>query len=350
VYLERFSKCCKTSDETYVAFASKLKGMLDYYLQSRDVKDFAKLCELLICDRIKSVLSEGCLRYVLSIESASKPGWMTMRELTEAIDRYTAAHSAGDKPHAFAVGQTPLKSYDSAAVLPHTLSETPAAASSTVGRGRGGGVINDNRRCHHCGEFGHIRPMCPERRSSSTGTAPAGGVKRVSVEAGPTRSISEQVTGEVQAVVLVGLHQNEDQTGVNFSAPTDASGADGRESVVVASCDNVNVSSKVVNNTASVSACSHVTNVVSKLSALKYVDISVTCDNTDVVNNVFALCDSGADICCVKSTLITDLTPNIVGKIQLRAFCGPPVEAGLVCLTMSFGDCDKSNAARSVYV
>ena len=27
VYLERFNKCCKTSDETYVAFASKLKGL-----------------------------------------------------------------------------------------------------------------------------------------------------------------------------------------------------------------------------------------------------------------------------------------------------------------------------------
>jgi len=48
--------------------------------------------------------------------------------------------------------------------------------------------------------------------------------------------------------------------------------------------------------------------------------------------------------------LVTDLSPNIVGQIQLRAFCGPPVEAGLVCLTMSFGDCDKSNAARSVHV
>jgi len=31
VYLERFNKCCKTKDETYVAFASKLKGFLDYY-------------------------------------------------------------------------------------------------------------------------------------------------------------------------------------------------------------------------------------------------------------------------------------------------------------------------------
>ena len=73
VYLERFNKCCKTKD---VAFASKLKGLLDYYLESRGVKDFAQLCELLVCDRIKSVLSEGCLKYVLSLNQPVSPvGW-----------------------------------------------------------------------------------------------------------------------------------------------------------------------------------------------------------------------------------------------------------------------------------
>jgi len=64
-----------------------------------------------------------------------------------------------------------------------------------------------------------IFAVCPERRRPST--TPAAGVKRVSVDAGPTRGISEQVTCEMQAVVPVGLRQNEDQTGVNLSVPTD---------------------------------------------------------------------------------------------------------------------------------
>jgi len=68
-------------------------GILDYYLDSRRVTTFEKLSELLVCDRIKSVLSEGCLRYVLSIESASTNGWLPMRELTEAIDRYDHFYS-----------------------------------------------------------------------------------------------------------------------------------------------------------------------------------------------------------------------------------------------------------------
>jgi len=200
--------------------------------------------------------------------------------------------------------------------------------------------MNDNRRCHHCGILGHIRPMCPELRGTSK--APAAGVKRVSVGARPRHGIGEQGAGEMQAVASVGPCQAENQIVVNLSAPTDASGAAGLESVVATSRNNVDA----------VNACSSVSKVVSELSALKYVDVSVTCDNTDVVKNVVALCDSGAEICCVKSDLITDLSPNVVGQIQLRPLCGPPVEADLVCLAMSFSDCDrpKSNAARSVYV
>ena len=40
VYLERFNTCRKDTDETYVAFASRLKGLLDYYLESRCVDNF----------------------------------------------------------------------------------------------------------------------------------------------------------------------------------------------------------------------------------------------------------------------------------------------------------------------
>jgi len=42
-YLERFNSCCKSGVETFVAFASRLKGLFNYYLDSRYVTDFAKL-------------------------------------------------------------------------------------------------------------------------------------------------------------------------------------------------------------------------------------------------------------------------------------------------------------------
>ena len=34
-YLERFNSCRKSGEETFVAFASRLKGLLNYYSDSR---------------------------------------------------------------------------------------------------------------------------------------------------------------------------------------------------------------------------------------------------------------------------------------------------------------------------
>ena len=48
-----------------------------------------------------------------------------------------------------------------------------------------------------------------------------------------------------------------------------------------------------------------------------------------------ALCDTGAEICCLDAGLATDLAPNIVGQIQLRPFCGDSVNAGLARFTVS---------------
>jgi len=108
VYLERFDTCSKTSDDTYVSFSSKITGLLQYYLASRKVTSFDKLGELLVCDRIKSVLTEGCLKHVLFTESSTDTGWMGKAELTNALDRFTVCHSCQDKPRAYAVGQSPL--------------------------------------------------------------------------------------------------------------------------------------------------------------------------------------------------------------------------------------------------
>ena len=77
-------------------------------MASRKVTSFDKLCELLVCDRIKSVLTEGCLKHVLSIESSTDTGWMGKADLTSALDRFTACHSCQDKRRAYAVGQSPM--------------------------------------------------------------------------------------------------------------------------------------------------------------------------------------------------------------------------------------------------
>jgi len=79
-YLQRFNTTVKSDDETFVAYASRLQGLLSYYLDSRKVSKFDELCELLVCDRLKSVLSENCLKYVLSIESGHDKRWLSLRK------------------------------------------------------------------------------------------------------------------------------------------------------------------------------------------------------------------------------------------------------------------------------
>ena len=81
MYLDRFNTYRKADSESYVAFASRLKGLLNYYLESRHA-NVDGLFELLICDRIKSSLSEACLRHVLSVENATERGWLDVDALT----------------------------------------------------------------------------------------------------------------------------------------------------------------------------------------------------------------------------------------------------------------------------
>ena len=155
-------------------FASRLKDLLDYYLDSRRVDNFDKLCELFICDRVKSVLPEGCVRYVLSIDK--DPSWLDLRALTEAIDRYAAAHSTDDKPQAFVVGQKTYSKPSGMFVTPYK-SLPPKTTVSTVNAGRDNSHVGSTR---WCGYTEHLRASCPGvKKPSSSGHA---GVKRVGVE------------------------------------------------------------------------------------------------------------------------------------------------------------------------
>jgi len=68
-YLQRFNTCVKTDDEIYVSYASKLRGLLVFYLNSKRVTTFEDLKELILCDRVKSTLIDNCLKYILSVDS-----------------------------------------------------------------------------------------------------------------------------------------------------------------------------------------------------------------------------------------------------------------------------------------
>ena len=57
-----------------------------------------------------------------------------------------------------------------------------------------------------------------------------------------------------------------------------------------------------------------------ELSMLKYVEVDVTCDETSCVKHLSGLCDSGAEVNVISSSVVDDLFPVVRGKIQLKPF------------------------------
>ena len=89
-YYEKFQTLVKQETETFVLFMSRLRSVLDFYLESRGVEDFETLKSLLLADRLKKALNEPILRHVLTVETTVKEGWLEARALAEAVDRYIA--------------------------------------------------------------------------------------------------------------------------------------------------------------------------------------------------------------------------------------------------------------------
>jgi len=58
-YKTRFDKASKRFDEMHVLFTSRLHNELRYYLSSRGVDNFEKLCNLLVSDKLKSCLGRA---------------------------------------------------------------------------------------------------------------------------------------------------------------------------------------------------------------------------------------------------------------------------------------------------
>lgn len=98
-FKERFDCAIRDNDETYTMFCSRLKNLLTYYCNSRNVKDsFKTLFSLLVADKIKSTLPEACLGHVLTAEGNATNAWLECDELAQVIDVYFASHTVDGRP------------------------------------------------------------------------------------------------------------------------------------------------------------------------------------------------------------------------------------------------------------
>lgn len=91
-FLEKFNHVRKKASDTFVLHGSKLEGILNQYLEARGVKD--SLISLILADRIKSKLSDQCLKHVISVESASEsPHWIKPDRLAVIVDEFMSNYS-----------------------------------------------------------------------------------------------------------------------------------------------------------------------------------------------------------------------------------------------------------------
>jgi len=122
------------------------------------------------------------LRHVLSVESATEGGWLSLRQLTDTVDRHVAAHAVSDKPQAFAIRQTKIKMTKGMVIDRPLKLKTHVALARTNPPRFGNGPVrnqenrNEIRRCFNCSSSGHIRSNCPLLKREQAG------VRRVAVE------------------------------------------------------------------------------------------------------------------------------------------------------------------------
>jgi len=275
-YLQRFNTCVKTNNETYVSYASKLRGLLVYYLNSRRVTKFEDLKKLILCDRVKSTLSDNCLKYILSVESSRDRGWLPIKKLTESVDRFIAAKGDSFKPKAFALGQTPTKMFKHSPTgtpggkQKKANAPTPKSCGSTSGSRPFKCDATPLKQiiCYNCEKAGHISRDCPFPKKS--GGTPRASAKRVallkpsSVEQGGEKEGNKSHPGSIPA------HKQTCKVDHSTNAEQDPEGQTPTEPVcvetVVKSGDSLR--EEPVNK---VSVCCPST----QLSSLTYVDVVV---------------------------------------------------------------------------
>jgi hypothetical protein len=103
-FVDEFNCITRNVGETFKTYMSRLSTLLRYYLQSRKVDDFDSLFQLLICNKVKTSLSENVLSHVLRSEVTLDTQWADVNKLADILDTYHANYDRFDNPKASVLG------------------------------------------------------------------------------------------------------------------------------------------------------------------------------------------------------------------------------------------------------
>jgi len=179
-------------------------------------------------------------------------------------------------------------------------------------------------RCYTCDGFGHIQVVCPNYKS--TKTIPQAQVKRVSVSTvpGEARATLEPKPSKSEmgkeAVRALAPQPTEFSAGLDHGVESVKSAVQITKVVVFEFGDNnINIITDIINN----------------MLPVCYMNVSIRCNDNNVRRNVNVLCDTGSEMSLVRSDLLDDIDYHVVGRVQLRPFCGNSISANVVLMNVA---------------
>jgi hypothetical protein len=149
-------------------FCARLKNLLEYYCRSRDVAgEFERLFTLIVADRLKSLLPQQCLNFVLATESTELA--FDCDRVANLVDVYFANHAFDGRPKV-AGFEYSNRGADKSATVNESKSVGSARSKGAAHKSEspvGKTVSYSTRvRCITCNQFGYTKKSCPNRSAS----------------------------------------------------------------------------------------------------------------------------------------------------------------------------------------
>ena len=327
LYLDKFNTDTRKQDETCVLYSARLAAILDAYLDSRHInQSYEKLTSLLVCDKIKNTLPDGCLKHILAIESSKPDGWLQVHDLAEAVDLYFANRwQHNDRPRVGALGiPASTKSVGSNPKTFGNSNDNQKAGNANTKSAVGSG--EPIRRCFLCGSKSHLKNECPEKGKSNA--------------ARPNAKVNTCQVQERQE--FMGRHTPLMDTKFTQSAEV----KDTEVQVCAEPClfddtvltdEIISVQSQVVDVSIVNDECEPVCNDCAKL---QYMYVKTIDQDFSDVKVVSGMNDGGAEISVIRTDMLDKLDVPHIGRVKLRGIVGSPVEADLVKLNVALSNCD----------
>jgi hypothetical protein len=172
-FKSRFDNTKRSGDETWTLYCTRLKNLLEYYCLSRNVEnDFERFFSLLVADRVKSVLPQPCLNFILYAESADSKLAYLCDKIANMADTYHATHMYDGKPRVaghesygrFTGNKMEstggIKGMGSGPSSPANTTFTETQPKTVFSKSPATGNNSNthtNLRCFQCNQFGHKR-------------------------------------------------------------------------------------------------------------------------------------------------------------------------------------------------